>query len=703
MADLCAVELGEPEQTGTPLEGGSEPTQIAFRSEDAKMAEELPACTAEDAVPPHENSMPRAGTNLETAADSEVLPEPQSVVEQATAAAPADAEAPATDSKASLLGLADEDSGISGLPASETTQPGLPASETTQVSTDASGAQMAKTLADETTGIVAQTTQEHSDSPSAQKNALLEEPKEATMKVTDDMTNAHCKSCEDTLDKDESEAGDSTGAGCTTESETTSCTGQTEEDITVRDDAVTHDVTAAQSQAAALLVEIASLEMHSESAAEPEELRVLLLRLSEAHAGLERALEDLQADSLAIMESNAELHTAIASTLRDLTQSRSSSSRTPREFAPSPEALLGIAKNYWQQVKSGRLNILDQGVSSEQGANEQPDRPEWVARSQELGRQVRDQLKTLTSKVSAPAGSDSQPQLAKQLAEQKQKLQEQLREHWSALATRTSSETGKQVVEKSREIKKQLADQLNPAHVQQATLQLQSQVVEGYQNLSTKVSQDFSEVINKLPWRQDASAVANGQVAAEDQAAGILSACDQMDDNSASSAGATGSASVQVDALSIETTEGAPVGQDKVDETNQLPFMDMVRNHIARGWTLPGKLGWGAAGEAKSASTLRNNKAKRRGRKAEEDDDTFSRVLVELQVQLGDGKVATANLKTSDSRSRVASQLVHEHKLPPAVKRPLKAILKKAVANAEKYPVQITVTHDELLHPAEGL
>jgi hypothetical protein len=535
--------------------------------------------------------------------------------------------------------------------------------------------------------------------PESQIN--LEESTEP--KATNDVLNNRNKLGEDTLDEDGSEAGDSTGVGCTTASENTSCTGQTEEDITVRDDAVMQDVTTAQAQAASLLVEIASLEMHSTDAPEPEELRVLLLRLSEARTGLEQALEDLQADSLAIMESNAELHTAIASTLRDLTQTHSGSAKTPRDFAVSPEALLENAKKYWQQVKAGRLNVLiaDQGGQSEQATSEQPERPEWVARSQELGRQLREQLKTLRNKVPVAAGPEPQQQLGKQLAEQKQKLQEQLREHWSALATRTPAETGKQVVEKSREIKKQLSEQLKPAHVQQATLQLQSQVLEGYQNLSTRVSQDISEAIGKLPWKQEGSATAaQSQASITEQASGIFSACDQMeDDNSASSAGAIRTTALKVDGLNTETTAPS-AGQVKIDGTNQLPFMDAFRNHITRGWTLPGKPGWGATGEAKSNSTLRNNNAKKKCRNA--DEDAFTRVLVELQLQLEEGKVATANLRTSDSRSRVASKLIHEHKLAPAVKPPLKAILKKAVANAEQYPVQVSVTYAELLHPEEG-
>jgi len=694
MADFGVVEIGAAETTGLPLEGAEEPAAVATRSEaeeqtvssdscldsgqklvcqvEAKTVEELAeVATTADAAPQLADSTLESQKSLEPSAEPKVVREPQQVPERATAAATA-AEASALEPEAIPPGLPDEDSGAAGLPASET----MPKSK------DVAAVGMIEAAADNATGVAAETKTE----------------------ATNEVPIKRKKSCEDTLDEDGSEEGDSTGVGCTTESENTSCTGQTEEDITVRDDSVTHDATAAQAQAASLLVEIASQEMHSTSGPEPEELRVLLLRLSEASTGLERALEELQADSLAIMESNAELHTAIASTLRDLTQTCSGSARTHRDFAAAPEALLGIAKNYWQQVKTGKLNVVtaDQGGQSEQAASEQPERPEWVARSQELGRQVRDQFKTLTSTMSVPAGSDSQQQLAKQMADQKQKLQEQLREHWSALATRTSAETGKQVVEKSREIKKQLAEQLNPAHVQQATLQLQSQVLEGYQNLSTRVSQDISEAISKLPWKQDVSAAAaESQTSIEEQAAGILSACDHMDSGSASSAGAMRTTALGVEGLSTETPEDASAGRGKIDENNQLPLMGVLRNHISKGWTLPGRLGLGAPGEAKSASASRNNKSKK-GRKAELDgDESFTRVLVELQLQLEEGKVATANLRTSDSRSRVAGKLVHEHKLSPAIKRPLKAILKKAVADAEKYPVEVSVTYAELLH-AEG-
>jgi len=719
MADSAAVELGAAELTGMLVEGEQEPATVASRSEaeeqavsrdsgldsgqklvcqtEANTVEEVPAATTADA-----DSTPEAKSNVEASAEPQVVPELQQVAEKATAATaapvvaeaaaddaapaavfsaptvPADAETAALEPEATPPGLPNEDNGAAG----------LLAKQTTPLSTDEEAAKVSEATAVEALGIAAETTAEAT--PGAKGTAPLE--------ATSDAPKSRHNSCKDTVDEDGSEAGDSTGAGCTTESETTSCTGQTEEDITVRDDAVMHDVTAAQAQAASVLVEIASLEMNPTSAPEPEELRTLLLRLSDAHAGLERSLEDLQADSLAIMESNAELHAAIASTLRDLTQNRCGSTRTPREFAPSPEALLSIARNYWQQVKSGRLNslIADQEGQSEQAAGEQPERPEWVARSQELGRQVRDQLKTLTSKVTIPTGSDPQPpQLAIKLAEQKQKLQEQLREHWSALATRTSTDTGKQVVEKSREIKKQLAEQLNPVHVQQATLQLHSQVLEGYQNISTRVSQDISEVISKLPWKQDASAAAApSQGAIEEPVGGIF-----VDSNSASSTGATETAAPGVDELCTETTEGASAGQDKIVEANQLPFIDVLRKHITRGLSL------GAAGEAKSAFALRNKQAKKKWRRAEEEagDDKFTRVLVELELQLEGGKVATASLRTSDSRSRIASQLVHQNKLPPAVKRPIKAILKKAVTNAEKYPVQVSVTYAELLHPEEGL
>lgn len=671
MADLSTVELGVAETTVMPLEVAEEPAAVATRSEEeqtmsrdscvdsgdelacqveATTVEDAPnEATTPDAAPQHAESTPESQKNREDSAEPKA--EEQTV--------PRDS---CSDSRQKLNGQ------VEAIPVEE-----VPAAATTAD---------AERRPAETT-------------PESQNNLEAQ----AEPKATDDVPH-NCKELtEDTLDEDGSEAGDSTGVGCNTASDYTSCTGQTEEDITVRDDAVMQDVTTAQAQAASLLAEIASLDTHSADAPEPEELRVLLSRLGEAHAGLEQALEDLQADSLAIMESNAELHTAIATTLRDLTQTRSGSAKTPREFAVSPEALLENAKKYWQQVKAGRLNVqtADQKGQSEQATSEHTERPEWVARSQELGRQLRDQLKTLTSKVPVAAGPEPQQQLGKQLAEQKQKLQEQLREHWSALSTRTPAETGKQVVEKSREIKKQLSEQLKPAHVQQATLQLQSQVLEGYQNLSTRVSQDISEAISKLPWKQEGSAtVAQSQTSIAEQASGIFSACDEMEDDNSASSAAT---ALKVDGLNTETTAPS-AGQVRVDETNQLPFMDAFRNHITRGWTLPGKPGWGAAGEAKSVSTSRNNNEKRKCRKS--DEEAFTRVLVELQLQLEEGKVAMANLRTSDSRSRVASKLIHEHKLAPAVKPPLKAILKKAVANAEQYPVQVSVTYAELLHTEEG-
>lgn len=74
-----------------------------------------------------------------------------------------------------------------------------------------------------------------------------------------------------------------------------------------------------------------------------------------------------------------------------------------------------------------------------------------------------------------------------------------------------------------------------------------------------------------------------------------------------------------------------------------------------------------------------------------EEADDFARVLLELSVHLADGSDVMCSLRTDDSRKDVAANFVRQHNLDPALKVPLRSLLKHAVANADTLPVELEV------------
>lgn len=289
-------------------------------------------------------------------------------------------------------------------------------------------------------------------------------------------------------------------------------------------------------------------------------------------------------------------------------------------------------------------------------------------RGQELGKHVSEQLGTFKSKLT----SISQHPLGRQVIEHRQKLEEHLRDQWSDLTSRASSGTGRQVIAQSRELGKHITEQFHPALVQQSTQQLQQQFLEGCQKLGVRVSQDFSVALNSLPWRKDCP---------NDEDSGAF-----LQSDTASSADLRGSSVAVIASEAAERLAEATASvQNFATEGTRLGnFVESFRTRLAiDGWRLPASFLF--------APATRSTREKKGRRKPEQksEEDAFTRVLVELEVRLEDGRVAKGTLRTSDTRAKVVNRLVRKNSLDASIKGPLKALLKTAVAGAERFPVKL--------------
>lgn len=425
--------------------------------------------------------------------------------------------------------------------------------------------------------------------------------------------------------------------------------------------------------------------------------------LAEACTDLEHALEDLEVERASLLGERAHLHQTIGCLLSVLAKERSGAGKSME--LPSPEAMFARAKSYLEQV---RLSSLTGALTSTIGAEravspddfrpESEDLAEWSPRSlgrhvsekvfgkhvtergQELGKHVSEQLGTFKSKLSSMSSSASQHQLGRRVIEHRQKLEEHLKDQWSEFTNRASSGTGRQVIEQSLEFGKHVTEQFQPALVQQSTQQLQQQFLEGCHKLGLLVSQDFSVVLNSLPWRKDNPS---------DEDSGP-----SLQGDAASSVDPRGSSAAVLAAEAPERPAEATASvQNLAAEGSRLGnFVGSLRARLALDvWKMPASFPFAAA----TAGTREKKRRRKPEQKSEE--DAFTRVLVELEVRLEDGRVARGTLRTSDTRAKVVNRLVRKNSLDASIKDPLKALLKAAVAGAERFPVELRTDVGQLL------
>jgi len=91
-------------------------------------------------------------------------------------------------------------------------------------------------------------------------------------------------------------------------------------------------------------------------------------------------------------------------------------------------------------------------------------------------------------------------------------------------------------------------------------------------------------------------------------------------------------------------------------------------------------------------------KRRRRKKRAQEtsEEDAFARVVIDACVRMQDGTVASCRLRTSDTRKDAVARFAREHNLDATSCASLRALLKRAAAEADKFPTRVEVDWADL-------